>query len=176
LSVVSQQALILQREEWKRNGKRVVCAAGAFDLLHPGHVRLLEQARGLGDVLVVGVVGDEAVCEREARALDLGTVKSANGAGPTLPVNPAAERAEVVAAIGVVDSVALMEMPLEKFLAALAPDIFVHGTEPKRAATAYAAATPVAKAIPLGIKAVPIALEPGFSTAGLLERIKTTNA
>jgi cytidyltransferase-like protein len=153
LGVVSQQALILQREEWKRNGKRVVCAAGAFDLLHPGHVRLLEQARGLGDVLVVGVSADEATT-----------------------VNAAAERAEVVAAIGVVDSVALMETPLEKFLAALAPELFVHGTEPKRAATAYAAATPVAKAIPLGIKAVPIALEPGFSTAGLLERIKTTNA
>jgi cytidyltransferase-like protein len=153
LAVVSQQALILQREEWKRNGKRVVCAAGAFDLLHPGHVRLLEQARGLGDVLVVGVSADEATT-----------------------VNPAAERAEVVAAIGVVDSVTLMELPLEKFLAAVAPDIFVHGTEPKRASTAYAAATPAAKAIPLGIKAVPIALEPGFSTAGLLERIKTTNA
>jgi cytidyltransferase-like protein len=153
LAVVSQQALILQREEWKRNGKRVVCAAGAFDLLHPGHVRLLEQARGLGDVLVVGVSADEATT-----------------------VNPAAERAEVVAAIGVVDSVALMEMPLEKFLAALSPELFVHGTEPKRAATAYAAATPAAMAIPPGIKAVPIALEPGFSTAGLLERIKTTNA
>jgi D-glycero-beta-D-manno-heptose 1-phosphate adenylyltransferase len=152
LAVVSQQALILQREEWKRNGKRVVCAAGAFDLLHPGHVRLLEQARGLGDVLVVGISADEATA------------------------NPANERAEVVAAIGVVDSVALMEMPLERFLAVIAPDIFVHGTEPKRAATAYAAATPAAKAIPVGIKAVPIALEPGFSTAGLLERIKTTNA
>jgi cytidyltransferase-like protein len=152
LGVVSQEALILQREEWKRNGKRVVCAAGAFDLLHPGHVRLLEQARGLGDVLVVGISADEAT------------------------VNPAAERAEVVAAIGVVGSVALMEAPLETFLAALAPDIFVHGTAPKRAATAHAAATPAAKAIPVGIKAVPIALEPGFSTAGLLERIKTTNA
>ena len=152
MGVVSQEALILQREEWKRNGKRVVCAAGAFDLLHPGHVRLLEQARGLGEVLVVGISADEAT------------------------VNPAAERAEVVAAIGVVDAVALMETPLEKFLAALAPDIFVHGTEPKRAATAHTAATPAVNAIPVGIKAVPIALEPGFSTAGLLERIKTTNA
>jgi cytidyltransferase-like protein len=176
LAVVSQQALILQREEWKRNGKRVVCAAGAFDLLHPGHVRLLEQARGLGDVLVVGVEMDEAVREREGRILAATSAKSANGGGQRLPVNPAAERAEVVAAIGVVDSVALIEVPLEKFLSMLAPDIFVHGTEPKRAATAYAAATPAAKAIPPGIKAVAIALEPGFSTAGLLERITTTNA
>lgn len=150
--MVSQQALILQREEWKRNGKRVVCAAGAFDLLHPGHVRLLEQARGLGDVLVVGVETDDAVRERDGRAG---------------PVNPAAERAEVVAAIGVVDSVALMDEPLEKFLAALAPDAFVHGTEPRRAAPVSA---------PRGTRVVAIPLEPGFSTASLLERITTTNA
>jgi rfaE bifunctional protein nucleotidyltransferase chain/domain len=152
LSVVSQEALILQREEWKRNGKRVVCAAGAFDLLHPGHVRLLEQARGLGDVLVVGVETDEVVRARDGRAF---------------PVNPAAERAEVVAAIGVVESAALMDAPLEKFLAALAPDIFVHGTEPRRASGVTA---------PQGTKTVAIPLEPGFSTAGLLERITTTNA
>ena len=53
--VISQDELILRRAEWKRNGKRVVFASGAFDLLHPGHVRLIEQARSHGDVLVVGI-------------------------------------------------------------------------------------------------------------------------
>src|SRR5580698_1938309 len=60
LAVVSQSELILQRQEWKRNGKRAVCVAGAFDLLHPGHVRLLEQARGLGDILIVALQSDES--------------------------------------------------------------------------------------------------------------------
>jgi len=128
LAVVSQQALILQREEWKRNGKRVVCAAGAFDLLHPGHVRLLEQARGLGDVLVVGVEMDEAVREREGRILAATSAKSANGGGQKLPVNPAAERAEVVAAIGVVDSVALIEVPLETSMPDHGDDFVVFAT------------------------------------------------
>jgi cytidyltransferase-like protein len=144
LAVVSQEALILQRAEWKRNGKRVVCASGAFDLLHPGHVRLLEQARGLGDALVVGIAADEATT-----------------------VNPANERAEVVAALVAVDSVAVMDGASEDFVAAIAPEIFVHGTEPRRAA---------AVSVPQGSRVVAIPLEPGFSTAGLLERIKTTNA
>ena len=61
--VISQDELILRRAEWKRNGKRVVFASGAFDLLHPGHVRLIEQARSHGDVLVVGI-------ESKANSLD----------------------------------------------------------------------------------------------------------
>ncbi|MGA6958664.1 MAG: adenylyltransferase/cytidyltransferase family protein, partial [Candidatus Acidiferrales bacterium] len=61
MAIVSQSELILQRREWKRNGKSVVCAAGAFDLLHPGHIRLLEQSRGLGDILVVALQSDASV-------------------------------------------------------------------------------------------------------------------
>ena len=59
--VVSQDELILYRSEWKRNGKRVVFASGRFDLLHPGHIRLLEQARQLGEILVVGVESDASM-------------------------------------------------------------------------------------------------------------------
>ena len=61
MAIVSQSELILQRQEWKRNGQRVVCAAGAFDLLHPGHIRLLEQARGLGDILVLALQSDPSI-------------------------------------------------------------------------------------------------------------------
>ena len=53
--VISQDDLILQRQIWKGNGQSVVFVSGCFDLLHPGHIRLLEQARSYGDVLVVGV-------------------------------------------------------------------------------------------------------------------------
>ena len=65
MAIVSQTDLILQRREWKRNGKRVVCVTGAFDLLHPGHVRLLEHARGLADILIVGVRSDASRLARK---------------------------------------------------------------------------------------------------------------
>src|SRR4029077_14401242 len=82
--VVSQDELILHRSEWKRNGKGVVFASGSFDLLHPGHVRLLEQARALGEVLVVGVATNAA-----------GRAKSGNAPAPhrrtASPITPAEE-------------------------------------------------------------------------------------
>lgn len=81
MAVVSQSELILQRSEWKRNGKRVIYATGVFDLLHPGHIRLLEQARALGDILVVGVHSD---------------LRARRAKGPNRPVTPAAERAEIL--------------------------------------------------------------------------------
>ena len=65
--VVSQDNLILQRRKWKDNGQCVVFVAGCFDLLHPGHIRLLEQARSHGDILVVGVQSDASVRHGMAR-------------------------------------------------------------------------------------------------------------
>src|SRR3984957_16668610 len=62
--VISQDELILRRVEWKRNGKRVVFASGTFDLLHPGHVRLIEQAPPPGEVLLVGIGGETNSRER----------------------------------------------------------------------------------------------------------------
>ena len=75
MAVVSQSELILHRQEWKRNGKRVVCVAGAFDLLHPGHVRLLEQARGLGDILIVALQSDESVRIRRNKPQNLSALQ-----------------------------------------------------------------------------------------------------
>jgi D-glycero-beta-D-manno-heptose 1-phosphate adenylyltransferase len=161
LAVVSQQALILQREQWKRNDKRVVCAVGAFDLLHPGHVRLLEQARALGDILVVGVESDERVrseCEY-----------AKPGSSSGRPVNPARERAEVVAALESVDFAVVKTFPLGTFLDELSPVVFVHGDSSVRNAEMKPPAYPSSKI-------VKIPLEPGFSIAGLLERIAQSNA
>src|SRR5271156_5985970 len=90
LALLSQSEVILQRREWKRNGKRVVCVVGVFDLLHPGHIRLLEQARASGDILVVGVQSD-AFARKEK--------------GPNRPVTPAGERAEILSALAAVDFV-----------------------------------------------------------------------
>jgi cytidyltransferase-like protein len=166
LAVVSQEDLILQRQAWKRNGLSVVCVAGSFDLLHPGHIRILEQARDLGDRLVVVVQSDHRVrevCEK---------VKPGSSAGR--PVNPEQERAEVVAAVSVVDAVAMTGWELGIFLSELKPDVYVVGSpQPTHPATA---AAPLDPHSPTLSKVVKIPLEPGYSTALLIEKIKQTHA
>jgi cytidyltransferase-like protein len=180
LAVVSQSELILQRQEWKRNGKRVVCVAGAFDLLHPGHVRLLEQARGLGDMLVVALQSDESVriateqADKLVGSLGVPAVASV-GAGkrPARPITPAAERAEILAALAAVDFVALFEeSTAAEFIARLAPDVFVQGGEGSRE-NACADDDAVKAA---GGQVVRLPLEPGYSTSRLIERISQLQA
>src|SRR5947209_4720201 len=77
-------ALLAQRLRWRARGQTVVWTNGCFDILHVGHVRGLQEARGLGDVLVVGVNSDASVCKLK---------------GPRRPIVPAAERAELLAAL-----------------------------------------------------------------------------
>jgi rfaE bifunctional protein nucleotidyltransferase chain/domain len=97
----------------QRRGERVVFTSGCFDLLHVGHVRSLEQARGLGDRLVVGVNADA-------------TVRRLKGAGR--PIVPARQRAEVLAALACVDWVVVFGGPTPRAtLAALRPDVFAKG-------------------------------------------------
>lgn len=96
-------------------GRRIVLANGAFDLLHVGHVRYLEGARRLGDVLVVAVNSDASV-------------RAAKGAGR--PVVPAAERAELVAALRCVDHVLVFDAPdVRGIIRALKPDVHAKGTD-----------------------------------------------
>lgn len=160
MAVVSQSDLILQRREWKRNGKRVVCTVGVFDLLHPGHLRLLEQARALGEVLVVLV-------ESDARA------REEKGSGR--PITPAAERAEIVAALAAVDlAVELQNQPADdKFIAELAPDFLVLGARTSPRKTSASRHDPRSA---LGINVKEIPPEPGHSTSHLIERIKQFRA
>ena len=160
LAVVSQSELILQRREWKRNGKRVVCAMGVFDLLHPGHVRLLEQARAFGEILVVGVQSDARAREEK---------------GPIRPVTPASERAEILAALAAVDFAVVLsdEQAESEFIAQLLPDMVVQGraSGASRNTVAENEAARVA-----GVKVIQIPPEPGHSTSRLIERIKQLRA
>jgi rfaE bifunctional protein nucleotidyltransferase chain/domain len=160
LALLSQSEVILQRREWKRNGKRVVCVVGVFDLLHPGHIRLLEQARAQGDILVVAVQSD-------AHA------RGKNGAGR--PIMPAAERAEIIAAFEAVDvAVELGEEVLAtKFMEEFAPDILVEGSS---ASAASSAANMKDSAGASRVAVVHIPPEPGHSTSRLIERIKQLRA
>ena len=175
MAVVSQTELILHRQEWKRNGKRVVCVAGAFDLLHPGHVRLLEQARGLGDILIVALQSDESVrvAAEQGDKLVGATGPAATGNFPARPITPAAERAEILAALAAVDFVAIFdEASAGEFIARLAPEVFAQGGEGSRE-NACADDDAVTAA---GGQVVRLPLEPGYSTSWLVERITQLQA
>jgi len=154
--VVSQEKLILHRGEWKRNGRRVVFVSGRFDLLHPGHIRLLEQARKLGEILVVGVQSDAAVHASSAG----GPTKNC----PERPITPASERMEILAAIAAVDYAIEFDAPTPNdLLAQLEPDIVAVGGGDPAGGNA-------------GKKIVRIPLEPGFSTSRLIDRITQPRA
>jgi phosphoheptose isomerase len=113
--VVGLDELLALREGWRRSGARVVWTNGCFDVLHVGHLRSLEAARALGDVLVVGVNSDEAVAELK---------------GPGRPVVPAAERAELVASLRPVDyAIVFAESTPEAVLARLRPDVHCKGAD-----------------------------------------------
>jgi D-glycero-beta-D-manno-heptose 1-phosphate adenylyltransferase len=160
-NVVSQEDLILRRREWKGNGKRVVFASGVFDLLHPGHIRLLDQARSLGDVLVVAVQSDASAGAPDAK-------------GACKPVTPGLERMEIIAALAAVTCVVEFGEPDSRpLLAKIAPDVVVKGGSEGSNASAF---REDAEAEAAGIKVIRIPLEPGYSTERLLERIQQTHA
>ena len=102
-------------EKARAAGRRVVLANGCFDLLHVGHVRYLEDARALGDLLIVGVNGDDAV-----RRLK----------GPGRPLMPAVERAEMLAALRAVDHVVVFDDDTaDGLIALLRPAVHAKGTD-----------------------------------------------
>jgi cytidyltransferase-like protein len=180
LAVVSQSGLILQRQEWKRNGKRVVCVAGAFDLLHPGHVRLLEQARGLGDILIVALQSDESVRVAAEQANKVVGAPSAPDpaaaarSSTARPITPQAERAEILAALEAVDFVAIFDDATgSEFIARLAPDVLAQGGDAGAREIAIADDDAVNAA---GGQVVRLPLEPGYSTSRLVERISQLQA
>ncbi|HEX8338020.1 MAG TPA: adenylyltransferase/cytidyltransferase family protein [Pyrinomonadaceae bacterium] len=113
--ILERNRLIARVAIARRGGARVVFANGCFDLLHVGHVRYLEAAKGLGDLLVVGINSDEQV-----RRLK----------GEGRPFIPERERAEVIASLRAVDYVTVFHEPtVTELLLALRPDIHAKGTD-----------------------------------------------
>ena len=113
--ILERNRLIARVAIARKGGARVVFANGCFDLLHVGHVRYLEAAKGLGDLLVVGVNSDEQV-----RRLK----------GEGRPFVPERERAEVIAGLRAVDYVTVFHEPtVTELLLALRPDIHAKGTD-----------------------------------------------
>jgi rfaE bifunctional protein nucleotidyltransferase chain/domain len=144
------------RERCRREGKTVVWTNGCFDLLHPGHVRNLQAARALGDLLVIGLNSDESV-----RALK----------GPTRPILPEVERAEMLAALACVDHVVIFaEATPEAALLRLKPDIHCKGAE---YAPPHGKPVPEAELVrSYGGRIVYLPQVPGFSTTQLIRRIR----
>ena len=113
--ILERNRLIARVAIARKGGARVVFANGCFDLLHVGHVRYLEAAKGCGDLLVVGVNADEQV-----RRLK----------GEGRPFVPERERAETVAALRAVDYVTVFHEPtVTELLLALRPDVHAKGTD-----------------------------------------------
>jgi len=150
--ILARDALIIRRRVWKDNRRRVVFTNGCFDLLHPGHIRLLEQARALGDVLVVGLNSDRSLHQLK---------------GPGRPLVPERERAEVMAALEAVDAVTVFEEPTPRELvAALVPDILVKGGDWGENEIVGRAEVEAA-----GGRVVRIPLLEGYSTSQLIAKI-----
>jgi rfaE bifunctional protein nucleotidyltransferase chain/domain len=113
--VLTRDELVKRVAEARKGGARIVLANGCFDVLHVGHVRYLEGARKLGDILIVGINSDAQV------ALQKGSGR---------PVLPANERAEIVASLESVTYVTIFDEPtVEQLLLALKPDVHAKGTD-----------------------------------------------
>jgi len=145
--------LVAQRRVWRETGRAVVLTNGCFDLLHPGHIALLEAARREGDVLVVALNSDVSM-----RGLK----------GEGRPLVSESERAEILLALEPVDRVLVYDepTPLDTILA-LGPDVLVKGAD--WAADEIVGATEVEAA---GGRVARVALKPGRSTSRLVERIR----
>jgi len=146
-------ALRLERQLWRRQGRRVVFTNGCFDLLHAGHLSLLEQARQAGDLLLVGLNSDRSVRELK---------------GPGRPVLPETERAETLLALEAVDRVVVYEEPTPlETIRALVPDVLVKGADwPLEAIVGREVVTAA------GGRVVRVELTPGRSSSTVLERMK----
>ncbi len=150
--ILGRAEMAAERRRLRERGETLVFTNGCFDLLHPGHVRYLQQAKDLGDRLVVAVNGDE-------------TVRRLKGEGR--PLTPLAERMEILAALASVDYVVAFEeeTPFE-VIEEIVPDVLVKGGDwtPDR----IVGRERVEKE---GGKVLSLPYAPGYSTSGILEGI-----
>jgi len=151
MHMTCEQAIELVTRE-RRRGHVVVFTNGVFDILHPGHIRYLRDARALGDLLIVGINSDRSV-------------KALNKA-PGRPINPEDERAEVLSALASVDAVVIFdeETPHE-IISAIQPDVLVKGADWGENAIV---GRDIVEA--RGGRVVRIALAEGYSTTKIIER------
>ncbi len=147
----SRSELLQIRRDWKRDNKTVVFTNGCYDLLHPGHVRLLESARSLGDVLILGLNTDASVARMK---------------GPTRPLMRENDRAELAASLAAVDAVTLFDEDTPReLIAALLPDILVKGADWSH----FIAGREEVEAA--GGQVLTLPMEPGYSTSNMVQKL-----
>lgn len=150
--IKTRKELLRIIKDLKAKGKRIVFTNGCFDLLHIGHVRYLEKARALGDVLVVGVNSDSSVRKLK---------------GAKRPILPEEERAGILSGLGCVDYITIFrEIDPLKLITSLRPDLLVKGGDWTKEQT-------VGKEVVerLGGEVVIIPFIKGASTSNLIETI-----
>lgn len=147
----TREELVTKRAEWKRAGKTVVFTNGCYDILHPGHIRLLERSKSLGDVLILALNTDASV-----RRLK----------GPSRPLISESERAEMALALEAVDAVTFFDEDTPReLIAAVLPDILVKGADWSH----FIAGREEVEAS--GGKVLALPLEPGYSTTNVVDQI-----
>lgn len=155
--VVGENELCEQVAAARLAGRRIVFTNGCFDLLHPGHIASLEQARSLADALVAALNSDRSVRETK---------------GPGRPLIPQDERAEVLAALAAVDWVVIFDEPTpQRLIARLLPDLLVKGEDWPPDEIVGRAEVEAA-----GGHVVRIPIQPGYSTSEIIQRIRSQNA
>jgi len=152
-AILTLEEAIVRFGREKRNGRRVVFTNGCFDLLHPGHIRSLELAHAMGDVLIVGVNSDASVRQLK---------------GPGRPVVPERERAEILAALESVDAVIIFDdLTPRRVIAGLLPDVLAKGGDWQGDQIVGREEVEAA-----GGRVVSIPVVPGYSTTAILEKIR----
>ena len=150
--VMSESDLLVEIEQAKLTGQRVVMTNGCFDILHPGHVSYLQQASAQGDLLVVAVNDDDSV-----RRLK----------GPSRPVNPTADRMAILAALSCVEFVVpFSEDTPARLIEAVAPDVLVKGGDYKVEEIAGHESV-----LARGGRVITLDFVEGHSTSGMLARL-----
>ncbi len=147
----TRQALVRKRKQWRSEGKKVVFTNGCYDILHPGHIRLLERARSLGDVLILALNTDSSVQRLK---------------GPSRPFFDEQTRAALALHLEAVDAVTLFDEDTPRELIAdVLPDVLVKGADWAH----FIAGREEVEAAGGEVDALP--LEPGYSTTDIAEKI-----
>ena len=155
MKIVSEEELVSIISQMRQQARSIVFTNGCFDILHAGHVRYLTAAKDCGDVLIVGLNSDSSVSALK---------------GPSRPINPEDDRAEVMAGLEAVDYVAIFaDATAERLVELIKPDVYVKGGDytvdqlpEARIAAAY------------GGKTVLIPEVPGRSSSNIIKKIAQT--